>query len=88
MTAITATVRTHRRSLAVLGAIVAIAFAVLALVLVHDQPGARHAPHRQRLSPPAALLAGVPRRPALRILSPLATESELSIPHWPVRRIW
>ena len=38
MTAITATVRTHRRSLAVLGAIVAIAFAVLALVLVMTSP--------------------------------------------------
>jgi hypothetical protein len=38
MTAITATVRTHRRSLAVLGAIVAIAFAVLALVLVMTGP--------------------------------------------------
>jgi hypothetical protein len=38
MTAITATVRTHGRSLAVLGAIVAIAFAVLALVLVMTGP--------------------------------------------------
>jgi hypothetical protein len=38
MTAITATVRTHRRSLAVIGAIVAIAFAVLALVLFLTSP--------------------------------------------------
>ena len=38
MTAITATVRTHRRSLAVVGAIVAIAFAVLALVLFVTSP--------------------------------------------------
>jgi len=38
MTAITATVRTHRRSLAVIGAIVAIAFAGLALVLVMTSP--------------------------------------------------
>lgn len=38
MTAITATVRTHRRSLAVLGAIVAIAFAVLALVWFVTSP--------------------------------------------------
>ena len=38
MTAITATVRTHRRSLAVIGAIVAIAFAGLALVLFVTSP--------------------------------------------------
>jgi len=38
MTAITATVRTHRRSLAIIGAIVAIAFAGLALVLVMTSP--------------------------------------------------
>ena len=38
MTAITATVRTHRRSLAVIGAIVAIAFAVLALVRFVTSP--------------------------------------------------
>jgi cell division septation protein DedD len=38
MTAITATVRTHRRSLAVIGAIVVIALAVLALVLVMTSP--------------------------------------------------
>ena len=38
MTAITATVRTHRRSLAVIGAIVVIALAGLALVLVLTSP--------------------------------------------------
>ena len=38
MTAITATARTHRRSLAVIGAIVAIAFAVFALVLFVTSP--------------------------------------------------
>jgi len=38
MTAITATVRTHRRSLAVIGAIVVIALAGLALVLVMTSP--------------------------------------------------
>ena len=38
MTAITATVRTHRRSLAVIGAIVIIAVAVLALVLFLTSP--------------------------------------------------
>ena len=38
MTAITATVRTHRRSLAVIGAIGAIAFAVLALVWFATSP--------------------------------------------------
>jgi cell division septation protein DedD len=38
MTAITASVRTHRRSLAVIGAIVVIALAVLALVLVMTSP--------------------------------------------------
>jgi hypothetical protein len=38
MTAVTATVRTHRRSLAVIGAIVAIAFAVLALVWFVTNP--------------------------------------------------
>jgi hypothetical protein len=38
MTAVTATVRTHRRSLAVIGAIVAIAFAVLALVWFVTSP--------------------------------------------------
>ena len=38
MTAITATVRSHRRSLAVIGAIVVIALAGLALVLVMTSP--------------------------------------------------
>ena len=38
MTAITATVRTHRRSLTVIGAIVVIALAGLALVLVMTSP--------------------------------------------------
>ena len=38
MTAITATAPTHRRSLAVIGAIVAIAFAVFALVLFVTSP--------------------------------------------------
>ena len=38
MTAITATVRTHRRSLAVIGAIVVIALAGVALVLVMTSP--------------------------------------------------
>jgi len=38
MTAITATVRTHRRSLAVIGTIVVIALAGLALVLVMTSP--------------------------------------------------
>jgi len=38
MTAIPATVRTHRRSLAVIGAIVAIAFAALALVWFATSP--------------------------------------------------
>jgi cell division septation protein DedD len=38
MTAITATARTHRRSLAVIGAIVAIALAVIALVLFKTSP--------------------------------------------------
>ena len=38
MTAITATARTHRRSLAVIGAIVAIAFAIFALVLFVTSP--------------------------------------------------
>lgn len=38
MTAITATVRTYRRSLAVIGAIVAIALAVLTLVLFMTSP--------------------------------------------------
>ena len=38
MRAITATVRTHRRSLAVIGAIVVIALAGLALVLVMTSP--------------------------------------------------
>ena len=38
MTAITATVRPHRRRLAVIGAIVAIAFAGLALVLFVTSP--------------------------------------------------
>ena len=38
MTAITATVRTHRRRLAVIGAIVVIALAGLALVLVMTSP--------------------------------------------------
>ena len=38
MTAITATARTHRRSLAVIGALVAIAFAVFALVLFVTSP--------------------------------------------------
>ena len=38
MTAITATVRTHRRSLAVIGATVAIAFAVVALVWFVTSP--------------------------------------------------
>jgi hypothetical protein len=38
MTAITTTVRTHRRSLAVIGAIVAIAFAGLALVWFVTSP--------------------------------------------------
>ena len=38
MTAITATVRTHRRSLTVIGAIVVIALAGLALVLVLTSP--------------------------------------------------
>ena len=38
MTAITATVRSHRRGLAVVGAIVAIALAVLALVLFVTSP--------------------------------------------------
>ena len=38
MTAITASVRTHRRNLAVIGAIVAIAFAVLTLVLFVTSP--------------------------------------------------
>jgi len=38
MTAITATVRTHRRSLTVIGAVVVIALAGLALVLVMTSP--------------------------------------------------
>ena len=38
MTAITATVRTHRRSLAVIGAIVGIGFAVLALAWFVTSP--------------------------------------------------
>ena len=38
MTAITATVRTHRRSLTVIGAIVVIALVGLALVLVMTSP--------------------------------------------------
>jgi hypothetical protein len=38
MTAITATAQTHRRSLAVIGAIVAIALAVVALVLFKTSP--------------------------------------------------
>jgi len=38
MTAITATARAHRRSLAVIGAIVAIAFAIFALVLFVTSP--------------------------------------------------
>jgi hypothetical protein len=39
MTVITATVQTHRRSLAVVGAIVAIALAVVAVVLSKTSPG-------------------------------------------------
>ena len=38
MTAITATARTHRRSLAVIAAIIAIAFAIFALVLFVTSP--------------------------------------------------
>ena len=38
MTAITATVRTHRRSLTVIGAILVVALAGLALVLVMTSP--------------------------------------------------
>ena len=39
MTVITATVQTHRRSLAVVGAIVAIALAALTVVLFKTTPG-------------------------------------------------
>jgi len=39
MTVITATVQAHRRSLAVVGAIVAIALAVVAVVLFKTSPG-------------------------------------------------
>jgi hypothetical protein len=38
MTAITATARTHRRSLAVIGAILAIALAVVTLILFKTSP--------------------------------------------------
>jgi hypothetical protein len=54
MTAITATARTHRRSLAVIGAILAIALAVVTLILFKTSPAQdmhqvvttyRHLPH-------------------------------------------
>ena len=86
MTAITATARTHRRSLAVIGAILAIALAVVTLILFKTSPAHdmhqvvttyHHLPCKlsSALSTSEPDPAGGPGR-------------ELSISHWPARRIW